>query len=34
LERIYGREAFPGGSDSNPPAMRETWVGKIPWRRE
>ena len=18
----------------NPPAMRETWVGKIPWRRE
>ena len=30
------REGFPGGSagKNNPPAMRETWVGKIPWRRE
>ena len=26
---------FPGGSDNkNPLAMQETWVGKIPWRRE
>ena len=24
---------FPGGSE-NPPALQETWVRKIPWRRE
>ena len=28
-------QGFPGGKlVKNPPAMWETWVGKIPWRRE
>ena len=27
-------KGFPGGSDGNLPAMQETRVGKIPWRRE
>ena len=26
--------SFPFASVKNPPAMQETWVGKIPWRRE
>ena len=39
----YNNYNFPGGSTQaplvvqllkNPPAMQETWVGKIPWRRE
>ena len=25
---------FPGGSDGEEPAVKETWVGKISWRRE
>ena len=26
---------FPGGSaGKDPPSVQETWVGKIPWRRE
>ena len=39
----YNNYNFPGGSTQaplvvqlvkNPPAMQETWVGKISWRRE
>ena len=32
---LYRHLGFPGRSaGQNPPAMCETWIGKIPWRRE
>ena len=31
---IYGRDSLVAQTVKNLPAMRETWVGKIPWRRK
>ena len=34
LYPLFWRASLVAQLIKNPPAMRETWVGKIPWRRE